>query len=125
MFQDKLDFIRERIGVKENDAIYIGIAFLDTFLNYSQGLVVLAFFGLESSIVFDPLKKWFDTVQGLYYERSLSARIEKDPRLYHWTLRLVSSIISRLPHAEDVPCPTERPEVSYLKASVKRKTLIM
>ena len=40
-------------------AIYVGIIFLDTTLNFGQGIVSFAIFGLESQYVFSPLLKWF------------------------------------------------------------------
>ena len=83
----------------ENEAIYIGIAFLYTYLNGSQGLVVFGLFGLESGLVLDPLVKWVETVRGLYYEPPSN---EKDPRLYHWTIKLAVKMIAWLPKKEKV-----------------------
>ena len=46
-------------------AIYVGIIFLDTTLNFGQGLMTFAIFGLESQYVFAPLLKWFKNAGAL------------------------------------------------------------
>ena len=81
----------------EPDAIYVAITFLDTFFNYGQGIIVFAFFGLESKFVYQPLLKWVNTVQNLYQE---PINIDDDPRLYHWTLKVIEKIFRALPKAE-------------------------
>ena len=93
VFQDETD-----TNPKEKaDAIYIGISFFDAFLNCCNGLVVFGLFGLETSLVIDPLVKWVGTIQDLYYKRPLNA---DDPRLYHWTLRISANFIDLLPAEE-------------------------
>ena len=97
--------------INENDAIYIGIAFLDTFLNCSQGLVVFGLFGLESTVVLDPLVKWVETVRDLYFEPPSN---EKDPRLYDWTIKVAVKIIAWLPKREKV-----NPEFNIMQAALR------
>ena len=66
-------------------------------------------FGLETSLVIDPLVKWVGTIEDLYYERPLNA---DDPRLYHWTLGMVAKLIVLLPEEEHA-----KPEFSILTAA--------
>ena len=40
--------------------ILVGIKFLDTFINFGQGIMTFAIFGLESEYVFTPLQRWFE-----------------------------------------------------------------
>merc|ERR1712226_1135679 len=46
--------------------IYFIIVFLDTSLNFGQGLMTCAVFGLESKYVFFPLLKWLKKVRKIY-----------------------------------------------------------
>merc|ERR1719189_2278170 len=46
--------------------IYFIIVFLDTTLNFGQGLMTCAVFGLETKYVFSPLLKWFKKVRKTY-----------------------------------------------------------
>ena len=46
--------------------IYFIIVFLDTSLNFGQGLMTCAVFGLESKYVFYPLLKWLKKVRKIY-----------------------------------------------------------
>ena len=95
----------------ENDAIYIGIAFIDTFLNCSTGLVVFGLFGLESSLVLDPLVKWVETIRDIYFEPPSN---DIDPRLYHWSIKLAVKIIACLPKKEKV-----NPEFNIMQAALR------
>ena len=141
MSQDVIDSIQNRITASEKDAIYIGIAFLNKFLKCSQGLVLFALFGLESRLVFVPLQTWLNTIKELYGDRSLKL---DDPRLYHWTLHVMARIIRSLPQTEKENAELEddatpvgdssyhatnrriaQQRTSYLKASFKRRTVIM
>ena len=46
--------------------IYFIIVFLDTSMNFGQGLMTCAVFGLESKYVFSPMVKWFKKVRKMY-----------------------------------------------------------
>ena len=46
--------------------IYFIIVFLDTSMNFGQGLMTCAVFGLESKYVFFPLLKWLKKVRKMY-----------------------------------------------------------
>ena len=125
-----------QLGIHDDD-IYIDLAHFDTIFNYGQGIMVFAFFGLESKFVFKPLLKWFDSIQALYHERGTENDGYDDPRLYHWTLKLASKIFSKLPTPEretvqlrfktseaEWQYPTNQPRKSYLNASFRRSTMM-
>ena len=46
--------------------IYFIIVFVDTCMNFGQGLMTCAVFGLESKYVFSPLVKWLKKVRKMY-----------------------------------------------------------
>ena len=46
--------------------ILVGIKFLDTFLNFGQGIMTFAIFGLESQYVFSPLLKWIEKARSIW-----------------------------------------------------------
>ena len=46
--------------------ILVGIKFLDTFLNFGQGVMTFAIFGLESQYVFTPLVRWFERASSIW-----------------------------------------------------------
>ena len=46
--------------------ILIGIKFLDTFLNFGQGIMTFAIFGLESQYVFSPLLHWIEKARSIW-----------------------------------------------------------
>ena len=46
--------------------IYFIIVFLDTSMNFGQGMMTCAVFGLESKYVFIPLLEWFKKIRKLY-----------------------------------------------------------
>ena len=96
----------------ETDAIYVALIFVDTIFTYAQGIMVFAFFGLESQFVYQPLLKWFNTVQNLYYEPPSEISGDGDPRLYHWTLKFAEKILRVLPKPE-----TENPEIQFRTSS--------
>ena len=103
---------------EEVDAIYMFVAFLDTFANYGQGILIFAFFGLESKFVFKPLQKWFNTVWSLYQN---PPSINSDaPRLYHWTLHLINKIFQAFPKAERTSAqPTYEHQTSYISGNFR------
>ena len=46
--------------------ILVGIKFLDTFLNFGQGIMTFAIFGLESQYVFSPLLHWIEKARSIW-----------------------------------------------------------
>ena len=46
--------------------ILVGIKFLDTFLNFGQGIMTFAIFGLESQYVFSPLLNWIEKARSIW-----------------------------------------------------------
>ena len=58
--------------------IYFIIVFLDTSLNFGQGLMTCAVFGLESKYVFSPLLKWLKKARKIYKKTKRGEQISCD-----------------------------------------------
>ena len=78
----------------ELDATYIGMVFLDTVFVGGKGVIMFAVFGLEYETVIKPFFKWCKTIKSLYSDPAQET--EDDPRLYHWTLLLVSKLFNNM-----------------------------
>ena len=81
--------------------IYYIILFLDTNMNFGQGLMTCAIFGFESKHVFLPLQKWFKKVHKLY-KRSRNRSMQGEERMPHasWSLTVLEKIFWNLPRCE-------------------------
>ena len=58
--------------------ILVGIKFLDTFLNFGQGIMTFAIFGLESQYVFSPLIHWIEKARLIWTNPDSQRYIEED-----------------------------------------------
>ena len=58
--------------------ILVGIKFLDTFLNFGQGIMTFAIFGLESQYVFSPLIHWIEKARLIWANPDSQRPIEED-----------------------------------------------
>ena len=78
--------------------IYFIIVFLDTTLNFGQGLMTCAVFGLETKYVFSPLLKWLKKVRRTYVrvrkgkEIACSQSESFSIRMFEKTLRVFIAI---------------------------------
>ena len=50
----------------DEGGIYLIIVFLDTSMNFGQGIMTCAVFGLESKYVFLPIVEWLKRVKEMY-----------------------------------------------------------
>ena len=58
--------------------ILVGIKFLDTFLNFGQGIMTFAIFGLESQYVFSPLIHWIEKARSIWTSPDTQCGIKED-----------------------------------------------
>ena len=77
--------------------ILVGIKFLDTFLNFGQGIMTFAIFGLESQYVFSPLLKWIEKARSIWTnpdtQRPIKENDEKER--IDFVLKLVQMLAKR------------------------------
>ena len=77
---------------EDMDATYIGMVFLDAVFVGGKGIILFAVFGLEYETVIKPFVTWCKTAKSLYSKPPKENK--DDPRLNHWTLRLMLRIFS-------------------------------
>ena len=58
--------------------ILVGIKFLDTFLNFGQGIMTFAIFGLESQYVFSPVLHWIEKARSIWTSPDTHCGIKED-----------------------------------------------
>ena len=58
--------------------ILVGIKLLDTFLNFGQGIMTFAIFGLESQYVFSPLIHWIEKARSIWTNPDSQRPIEEN-----------------------------------------------
>ena len=57
------------------------IKFLDAFLNFGQGIMTFAIFGLESQYVFAPISRWIQKARSIWKDPELHTNMPDDKRL--------------------------------------------
>ena len=73
--------------------IYFIIVFLDTSMNFGQGMMTCAVFGLESKYVFIPLLEWFKKVRKLYKNIRNGKQVEREtPTTTSLSLRVIEKM---------------------------------
>ena len=77
--------------------IYFIIVFLDTSMNFGQGIMTCAVFGLESKYVFIPLLEWFKKVRKLYKNIRSGKQVErKTATTTSFSLRVMEKIFGTI-----------------------------
>ena len=77
--------------------ILVGIKFLDTFLNFGQGIMTFAIFGLESQYVFSPLLIWIEKARSIWTHPDTQGPIKEndEKEKIDFVLKLVQLLARR------------------------------
>ena len=77
--------------------ILVGIKFLDTFLNFGQGIMTFAIFGLESQYVFSPLLHWIEKARSIWADPDTQRPMKEDSgnERLDFVLKLVQMLARR------------------------------